>query len=202
MPPSTSDRRMALRDRLVDLAEAQIAAEGLRSLRARDLATRAGCALGAIYTVFDDLGDIVLAVNTRTFDRLGVAVRAAVEDAADAGGDPAAQLIGMAAAYHAFARDNRHLWRALFDIERPAGERPPAWYMARMETLLVLIETPLGGLISEGEDAARRHVARTLFGAVHGVVHLSLDEAGAGLPGTEVDAMIALLLRRFAGGAA
>jgi AcrR family transcriptional regulator len=179
---------------LVQLAEAQIATEGLRSLRARDLATRAGCALGAIYTVFDDLQEIVLAVNTRTFDRLGATIQtAAIPD------DPAGQLVAMAAAYHAFARDNHHLWRALFDIERPAGERPPAWYMDRMETLLTMIETPLSTLLPDADAETRRHTARTLFGAVHGIVHLALDEAGAGLPQSEVDRMVAMLLRRFAG---
>jgi len=194
MPMSTTERRNALRDRLVDLARAQIAEGGLSSLRARDLAQRAGCALGAIYVVFGDLGEIVLAVNTRTFDDLGAAIRAA-----DRPDDPAGQLVGMARAYHAFARDNRHLWRALFDIERPPGTRAPDWYIQRMDALLALIEGPLQALMPGADAATRRNVARTLFGAVHGIVHLSLDEAGAGLPEAEVDGMVALLLRRFAG---
>jgi AcrR family transcriptional regulator len=198
MPLSTADRRSALRDRLVALAEVQIAAGGLKSLRARDLATGAGCALGAIYTVFGDLGEIVLAVNTRTFDRLGQAIIAA-EAEVGPGADQAETLAAMARAYHAFARDNRHLWRALFDIERPAGERPPEWYMDRMEALLSLIEAPVTTLLPGSDAVLRRHLARTLFGAVHGIVHLSLDEAGAGLPPDEVDRMIGFLLRRFAG---
>jgi AcrR family transcriptional regulator len=194
MPNSTADRHAALRDRLVGLAESQMATGGIRSLRARDLAREASCAVGAIYTVFDDLGDIVLAVNIRTFARLGAAI-----NAADHPRDPAARLVAMAAAYHAFARDNRLLWRALFDLERPPGARPPEWYMDHMETLLALIEAPLAELMPDTDLTTRRHLARTLFGSVHGVVHLSLDEAGAGLPRTEVDGMIALLLHRFAG---
>jgi AcrR family transcriptional regulator len=194
MPMSTTERRNALRDRLIDLARAQIAEGGLNSLRARDLAQKAECALGAIYVVFGDLGDIVLAVNTQTFDSLGKAIRSA-----DRPADPAGQLIGMARAYHAFARDNRHLWRALFDIERPPGTRAPDWYIERMDALLALIEGPLLTLMAGTDPAMRRNMARTLFGAVHGIVHLSLDEAGAGLPGPEVDDMVALLLRRFAG---
>lgn len=196
MPMSTAERRNALRDRLIDLARAQIAEGGLSSLRARDLAQRAGCALGAIYVVFGDLGEIVLAVNTQTFESLGRAIRSAERPA-----DPAGHLIGMARAYHAFARDHRHLWRALFDIERPHGTRAPDWYIQQMDRLLALIEGPLHALLPEADAATRRNMARTLFGAVHGIVHLSLDEAGAGLPGPEVDDMVALLLRRFAGGA-
>ena len=41
-----------LRDRLIDIAQEMIAAQGLDGLKARDLAAAAGCALGAIYTAF------------------------------------------------------------------------------------------------------------------------------------------------------
>ena len=60
-------RRRALRDNLIAIAEKRIAAEGLAGLRARDLAAEAGCALGAIYTVFPDMTALTLAVNARTF---------------------------------------------------------------------------------------------------------------------------------------
>ena len=49
-------RKAALKEKLVNLAEAQIAEAGLQSIRARDLAKAAGCAVGAIYSHFDDLG--------------------------------------------------------------------------------------------------------------------------------------------------
>ncbi len=45
----------ALREALVSAAERTVAAQGLSGLRARDLAREAGCAVGAIYTVFPDL---------------------------------------------------------------------------------------------------------------------------------------------------
>jgi len=40
-------------------------------LRARDFAADAGCSLGAIFNVFDDLNAIVMAVNGRAFRKLG-----------------------------------------------------------------------------------------------------------------------------------
>jgi len=50
-------RRAALRDALIHHAEIRIERDGLKNLRARDLAKDAGCALGAIYNVFGDLND-------------------------------------------------------------------------------------------------------------------------------------------------
>ena len=57
MAGKVAERRKALREDLINIAEATIAREGLSGLKARDLATEAGCALGAIYNVFGDLND-------------------------------------------------------------------------------------------------------------------------------------------------
>ena len=71
MTTPTKTRRDVLREALIVIAEKQIAAEGMAGLRARDLATEAGCALGAIYNVFPDLTALTLEVNARTFADLG-----------------------------------------------------------------------------------------------------------------------------------
>ena len=80
---TTADRREALRGALIDAAERHIATEGLAALRARDLAADVGCALGAIYLVFPDLGALASAVRERTLARLeaGAAAAAAPPDA-------------------------------------------------------------------------------------------------------------------------
>ena len=81
MASKTQARREALRSNLIEIAERTISNDGLRALRARDLAKEAGCAVGAIYNVFGDLTDLTLAVNARTFQRLGADVAAALADA-------------------------------------------------------------------------------------------------------------------------
>lgn len=58
MAGKVAEKRKALRENLIVLAEKQITQQGLSSLRARDLAKAAGCATGAIYNVFDDLSDL------------------------------------------------------------------------------------------------------------------------------------------------
>ena len=63
-------RRRKLRDALIAAAERTIAAEGLRGLKARELAYKVGCAVGAIYNVVTDLDDLIFAVNALTLEQL------------------------------------------------------------------------------------------------------------------------------------
>ena len=71
------EARDDLRKRLVDAAEARIASQGLAALKAREVTADAGCALGALYTAFDDLDRLILQVNSRTLVRLGLRQRTA-----------------------------------------------------------------------------------------------------------------------------
>lgn len=194
MGSKADDRRRALRESLIRIAEARIAADGLSALRARDLATDAGCALGAIYTVFGDLTDLVLAVNARTFSRLGAMVS---ESLASAPNNATEQLVVMAQAYHRFAAQHHNLWRALFDVARPVGTHPPDWYLADMARLLSYISDPLRTLFPQMPATDLALLTRALFSSVHGIVLLGLDQASVGVPQGDVDRMIALVLRQI-----
>jgi AcrR family transcriptional regulator len=192
---TTTDRRNALRDRLTALAEQTIATQGLKALKARDLAREAGCALGAIYTVFPTLDHLVLTVNARTFTRLGAFVAAELAQAPE---DPRRQMVVMAQAYHAFAAQNRPAWAALFTIDRPEGAAPPDWYLAEMAQLFTLIGGPLARALPDLSPADQAVMARTLFSAVHGIVALGLDQAAAGVARPDIDRMLDLMLSRIA----
>ena len=195
MAGKTEQRRQELRETLTLIAERVIASEGLGALRARDLAKEAGCAVGAIYNVYGDLTELVLAVNARTFQRLGADVAEALAEAPQ---DPVAQLVVMAQAYHRFAAANHHSWRALFDVERPAGETAPDWYLQEMGRLFTYISDPLTVLFPNRDAGEIALLTRALFSSVHGIVLLGLDEASAGVPASDIDRMIEMVLRQFA----
>lgn len=195
MATKTEIRRQELRDKLVNIAEHTIADKGLGALRARDLASAAGCAVGAIYNVFGDLTDLVLAVNARTFHRLGADVAEALAAAPE---DPVEQLVVMAQAYHRFAAQSHHSWRALFDVERAPGEAAPDWYLQEMGRLFTYISGPLAVIVPDRDAEELALLTRALFSSVHGIVLLGLDEASAGVSTENIDRMIALVLRQFA----
>ncbi len=194
MAGKVAERRAALRENLVLIAERTIADHGLGALRARDLASEAGCAVGAIYNVFGDLTDLVLTVNARTFRRLGADVAEALADAPQ---DPVEQLVVMAQAYHRFAAENHQSWRALFDVERAPGEAAPDWYLEEMGRLFTYISDPLAVIFPDRDSQEHALLTRALFSSVHGIVLLGLDEASAGVPSDDIDRMIALVLRQL-----
>ena len=193
MTTTAKSRRTALRDVLIDAAERQIQTGGLTSLRARDLAREAGCALGAIYNAVGDLGELTLAVNARTFHRLG----AYVKDQTPHDTPPVDRLVAMAKAYRLFATENHNAWRALFDIERAPGTAAPDWYLTEMSGLFALIHGPLSELDPNASPQDLDLLTRALFSSVHGIVLLALEQASAGVPATEADRMIELILRRL-----
>ncbi len=190
-----SDRRTQLRERLIEAAQEAIASQGLAGLKARDLATAAGCALGGIYTAFDDLDELVLRVNARTLARLEIALDRALGDAE---AEQALQV--MARTYLNFARAEEPSWRALFEHRLPPGAAPPQWYVDARNRLFNRLDAPLSRLLPGTGHLARAAFARTLFSAVHGVVSLGLEEKIAETPPKLLDEQLEKLIRILADG--
>lgn len=180
---TTAGRREALREELLAAAERRIAESGYRALRARDLARDAGCALGAIYLVFPDLDALVMAVRDRTLEALerqAGEIATPASGAVNKGGEAARRreeaiqsLKALAALYLRFARDNRNLWRALFE-HRPALETLTA-SPAKLDAIFSHVERQLDALAPATPRGKRRLLAHAVLGAVHGVVTLGLE---------------------------
>lgn len=193
----TPDRRAALRERLLDAGERAIAAGGLQNLKARELAAEAGCAVGAIYNVFDDLDEMILRIGSRTLALLENTLAA---PAAGASPDAADDLARLAHGYLEFARTHKLLWRALFE-HRLSGDRAvPSWFLEDQNRLFALLDAPLARLLPGEPAPARALLARTLFSAVHGIVSLGLEEKLAPMPAKTLDAQLERLARAFAAG--
>ena len=183
-------RHEALRTALLDAAEAAIATAGLAGLRARDLAQAAGCAVGAVYNVFEDLDAIALGVNGRTLDALDRAL-ARVKPVPD----PVAHAVALAVAYLDYAARNRARWAALFEHRMPQGRAVPGWYVAAQARVFAHVEAPLGAFLPALGAAGRGRLARGVFSAVHGVVALGLDEKLAPMSQAALRAQVAALTR-------
>ncbi|EYD75980.1 putative transcriptional regulator protein, TetR family [Rubellimicrobium mesophilum DSM 19309] len=171
--------REELRLRLLETAERHIAAQGLAGLKARELTAEAGVALGSIYNAFENLDLLVVHVNARTLARLDAALREMAPDTLA----PAERMVALARGYVRFALDNRRLWAALFDHRLPEHVAVPEWHREAHVRILQLIAGPLARLRPDlsVEQLALR--ARTLFAAVHGVVHLSSPASSSARPG-------------------
>ena len=188
-------RKSALRVKLIDAAEIRISQGGLRAVKARDLAKDAGCALGAIYNVFDDIGALFMEVNGRTFRRIGEAVAADISDARDA--SPNQRLIVMSNAYLGFATENLNLWRALFDLEMSSDGDVPDWYLEELKKLFAHIGAPLSELYPNMDRGELDLMTRALFSSVHGIVLLGLEKRISGVPTENIKKMIAQVLSQI-----
>ena len=192
MVGKVQQRQDKLRIRLIDAGQAQIIAGGLASMKARDLAKQAGCALGAIYNVFDDLRALTLAINARTFHRMGKVVAASQDDAENL--DPNQRLILMSNAYLHFAAENTNLWRALFDLEMSVENQVPEWYLQELARLFSYISAPLAEIFPEKDAVALDLMTRALFSSVHGIVLLGLEKRISGVPNQQIEEMLKQVL--------
>jgi len=192
MAGKVKERQEKLRERLIDVGQAQVIAGGLSSMKARDLAKQAGCALGAIYNVFDDLGALALAINGRTFKQMGIAV-AASQQGSD-GVAPNDRLVLMSTAYLHFANDNTNLWRALFDLEQSVDSNVPDWYLEELGRLFSYISAPLAEIFPEKNEYDLDLMTRALFSSVHGIVLLGLEKRISAVPLNRIEEMLKQLL--------
>ena len=176
-------KREDLRGRLIEAAQARIQSSGLAGLRARDITADAGCALGALYTAFADLDELILHVNSITLARLGEALQQEATGAAE----PRARLKALAKAYLGFARDNRMAWKALFEHRMAPGVAVPEWHLAEHAVLIQHLVEPLAHLLPALDTPDLLARARTLFSAVHGIVAISLEDRFIGLAPTDLE---------------
>ncbi len=195
MAISRVERKKTLRKNLIEAAEAQIERAGLASVKARDLAAEAGCAVGAIYTAFDDLNALTVEVNGRTFAKLGEVVTASLVGHETE--QPNLRLVRMSNAYLEFAATHPFLWRALFDLQMSVDGPVPDWYLQALAGLFANISAPLSELFPEMPEEELGLMTRALFSSVHGIVLLGLENRISGVPKGKIKQMISQLLMQI-----
>jgi AcrR family transcriptional regulator len=195
MASKVETRRAELKQRLTEAAEAKIVKGGVASVKARDLAAEAGCAVGAIYNVFQDMNALIMEVNGRTFHKLGASVVASLQGRESE--PPTERLIAMSCAYLDFAARNTGLWNALFDLEMTTDGQVPEWYLKELQVLFSHIARPVSELFPEMSHQELELMTRALFSSVHGIVLLGLQNRISGVPRDRIETMIAQILRKI-----
>lgn len=193
-PTKTTERRHKLRLELIDAAQAIMHAEGLGAISARALTQRVGCSLGAIYNVFEDIDDLIIAVNSRTLALLDKKIASFTPSA---GQDLSSQecLIGLARAYCQFAIEHNNAWSALFEHGERINRAIPDWHLDEHVNLIGHTVKSLKRLFPDKPDDEIWQLAGLLFSAVHGVVALGLQGFFFSIPPESLEAQVELLVR-------
>jgi AcrR family transcriptional regulator len=175
-------RRRAL---MLATARRIIASKGLRSLKVRDVAEAADCAIGSVYNEFGDFDGLILTVNRETVLALTARLKA-VPDA-----DPVRQLHGLAAVYLEFATAHANLLRSLFE-HRMEEDRPfPEDILRMVMRAFQLMHAPLARLLPDRDEQQVATLARLMFSAVHGIISLGLEERMVAVPPDQLSRHVA-----------
>lgn len=192
------EKKEDLKARLLEAARDRIARDGVANLRARDVTQDAGCALGGLYSAYTDLNDLIIHVNSTTLKALEQSLALAeVKDRS-----PTDRLRNLAQGYLKFAMAHRNLWKALFEHSLPEETPSPQWHLDEHLFLLSIIAEPLRMLQPDMSDEDRAVRARTLFGAVHGIISITLEARFVGLPPERLERELDEIILMIAAGAA
>lgn len=177
----------ALREALIDAAQAILDERGVDGFSLREAARRAGVSAAAPGHHFGDARGLLTAVATRAFRDFGDALAAA-----DVGSDRNARLRSLGRAYVRFALANRArfqlMWRkAILDHEDAA-------FCAVAERAFQLLDgVARGGTTPKPGDLALLAPSIAAWSIVHGFVELALNGAFGTAP-EELDAATEHLL--------
>ena len=174
---SLRDRKKTLRRLLmIEIARGLIAANGLRSLKVRDVAEAADCSIGSVYNEFGDFDGLILTVNRETVRALTAQLVAVPAE------DPVRQLHGLAGSYLTFAADHANLLRSLFE-HRMEDDRPfPEDILLMVMQAFALMHEPMVRLLPDRDPEQVALLARMMFSAVHGIISLGLEERMVAVP--------------------
>ncbi len=160
------------RDQLFELmvaaAQEIITEEGIEGLTARRLAAAVGYSPGSIYNVFRNLDGLIVAVNSRTLDRLVEAFSAIPMT-----GTPEPDLAALLDCYLAFEEQNPKLWSALFDYDLREGEDWPDWYLAKIGQLFAMAERVFVPIYGPQPTRQSRIAIQTFWAGLHGITSLA-----------------------------
>ena len=188
-----------LREEIVEAASDLLEQSGSESaITLRAVARGVGISAPSIYPHFADREEILNAVLARAFEALVARMRVAVEREED----PVARLRAAAYAYVAFAAEQPHRYRVLFEPHRPLGTAPikkpqTVESMVGADPFAVLLDA-VRDCIDAGASKAPSPLAAAieLWVALHGYV--TLRASTPEFPWPDTDEVLETLIVRLA----
>jgi AcrR family transcriptional regulator len=190
--PKITEKRERLAELVIEIAEREITDKGLAGFNARSVAAEAGCSVGTLYNLFENLDGIVIGVNSRTLHRLDEVLTEAERPASS----PQDRLLALANAYLDFVVRNRKIWYALFEHRMSGGMPLPDWHLQEHEFLFRHVVEPLSEL-APGDSEDNRMLARSIWSAVHGIVSLGLEDRMSVVPPERIREQLEIVVSSF-----
>ena len=164
--------REELREMAITAAEEIVVEQGYEGLSARKVAAAIGYTVGTLYLVFENLDELILHINARTLDRLHANMNASQTQCNDASDC----LLQLGQVYIRFADEDPHRWAMVFEHRFSEDQVVPAWYQEKIARMFALVEEGLEPLAGQHTRNEITQTSRALWGGVHGICILALND--------------------------
>lgn len=161
----------ALHAQVMATCDTWLGAQPVHKLSLRFLAREVGCAPSTLLKLYGSFDNLLQHVNLETLAQLHQAVEPLLEEPS-----PEARLKELAMAYWQFARSDAHRWQLLFDYPLAQEGELDRRQSDMIEGLFLRVESSLTEYQPRLDELEARRLARTLWGSVHGLVQLGLNE--------------------------
>ncbi|ALM53858.1 TetR/AcrR family transcriptional regulator [Halomonas huangheensis] len=152
--------------------DAWLSEQPVHALSLRSLAREVGCAPSTLLKLYGSFNNLLQHVNIESLSRLRAVIEPLLADTTP----PERRLRALAMGYWTFARDDAHRWELLFDYPLAQEGELDRRQSDMIEALFARVEATLKEYQPLLDDQEARRLARTLWGSVHGLVQLGLND--------------------------
>lgn len=161
----------ALHAQVMAACDAWLQGSSVHGLSLRALAREVGCAPSTLLKLYGSFHNLLQHVNIETLGQLREVIEPLTSQAA-----PEARLRALARAYWQFAQREAYRWQLLFDFPLAQEGELDQRQNEMIEALFLRVEATLKEYQPALDDLEARRLGRTLWGSVHGLVQLGLNE--------------------------
>ncbi len=160
----------ALHEQVMHACDAWLADKPVHALSLRAIAREIGCAPSTLLKLYGSFNNLLQYVNVETLARLQASITSLDANA------PEPWLRALAHSYWQFAQNDCYRWQLLFDYPLAQEGELDQRQSDLIEALFTQVESSLKEYQPALDDLEARRLGRTLWGSVHGLVQLGLNE--------------------------
>jgi hypothetical protein len=166
-------KKDSLRKKLFENAWHIVANEGIEKLNARKLATSSNCALGSIYTIYDNFQELELNINAKIISMLYAHLNHALDQSLNDKQSIKEVFKQLGSAYLKFGQENLFLWKSLF--EHLPIDKAPDWYVLHTKEGIYTMCKKISNHFAIDETLVRQTLG-FFWSSVHGVSSILLNK--------------------------
>ena len=165
--------RDEMREKLILTTINRLEASGISGVRARDLASDVGCAIGTIYNLVGDLDNLILLACARTLEEYQVYVTNYFQQEKEKGATNLQLLEALGASYVDFSSLHRLRWQAAFEVHYDEDSDFHRIFTTGQRELLSFIVDILKEINASVDEKELANIGRALWASVHGITMLA-----------------------------